>query len=187
MEGSRDPLPPSLRSFEWAPGWNSEQATARLTAEARQAGYAEGAGVRLLEHRAKTTGAGTAGAAPPDVAIPPAFAPAPGRYLVVDAPLVFGTEEQSARARALSTLTPAPWIELSAEDARAMGAATGDLLEVTLGGEVLVLPLRDDTGLPRGVARLPRDLPALERAWGVALPGWASIQRSVSGSRGGGA
>ena len=95
----------------------------------------------------------------------------PGRYLLLPAPLALGTEEQSSRARALSQRIPSPWVELASEDAAALGAADGDLVEVLLDGLSLVVPLRHSPGLPRGVARLPRDLPGLEAGLGHPAAG----------------
>jgi anaerobic selenocysteine-containing dehydrogenase len=89
---------------------------------------------------------------------------------------VLGTEEQSCRAGALSELVPLPYVELPTADVQAMGAKVGDLVEVALDGTVLVLPLCESPGLPRGVARFPRDLRTLETAWGTPLPAWAAIR-----------
>lgn len=167
MEGTRDPLPPSLRSFEWAPGWSSDQAAARLTAEARAAGIHEDAGIRLLE---------PAPALSPCPEIPPPFVPRTGRILLLEAALVFGTEELSSTAPDLASLIPSPYVELGLTDADLLGLRIGDLVEVVLGNRVLVLPLRVSPGLPRGVGRLPRDLPSLRAAWGFPLPAWVVLR-----------
>jgi NADH-quinone oxidoreductase subunit G len=165
MEGCSEAPPSPLISRYWAPGWNSVQGLNKFQSEI--AGPLRGGdpGLRLIQ-----PSSGKPGAEPE---APPAFSGQPGRWLVLPAFHVFGSEELSRQAPGVASLSPEPYLGLNPEEAGKLGAADGDTLELELEGAKFVLPLRIRPGLCPGAALLPAGLPALE---GAVLPAWGSIR-----------
>ncbi|GAA3901449.1 NADH-quinone oxidoreductase subunit NuoG [Halomonas cibimaris] len=136
--------------FAWAPGWNSPQAWNKFTDSV--GGHLAGGdpGVRV---------AGAAGSAqrgyPAAEAIPAAFTPREGRFQLWVLPRLFGGEATSSRAEAIAERTPAPSLRLSAADARALDAQSGDTLTLIVGETRLSLALHVEAELPDGLVTLP--------------------------------
>lgn len=172
MEGTSRPISASVRSFEWAAGWNSEQAVNRLLTEAREIGRVQDSGVRLIE---PSEGAQVIW---PDT--PEAFAVRPDRVLLLDLHLALGTEERSAKARGVAERIPEPWVEIASADAERLGLVPGDEAWLRVGETLLAVPVRTSPYLPAGVARLPKGLPGLPGAWGLPLPAWATLQAEAA-------
>ena len=161
MEGYPDQPPPSLIPFFWSPGWNSIQSLNRFQEEIAGPLRGGNPGVRLIEPG--QDGALSSGS------IPPAFRARQNEWLVIPLHHVFGSEELSAAAPALTQLAPAPYIALSPEDAKRLGAEAGQELEL-LGGRQM--PLTILPGLPRGVAGWAQGLAGTRPA---ELPAWSPI------------
>jgi NADH-quinone oxidoreductase subunit G len=160
MEGAHVQPPPALIPFFWSPGWNSVQSVNRFQDEI--AGVLEGGepGVRLFEP------GGTAdGNAPP--AVPPAFAPRTGEWLLVPLYHIFGSDPLSMASPATASLAPKPYLALGPEDAVRMGIAEGQ--PVTVGAERL--PVRIVSGLPLGVAGVPVGLAGIA----FSAPAWSAV------------
>ncbi|MCC6343572.1 MAG: NADH-quinone oxidoreductase subunit NuoG [Bryobacterales bacterium] len=156
MEGNPDQPPGALQPFFWTPGWNSIQAVNKFQEEI--AGPLRGGdpGVRILE----------AGEGTPRYFedIPAAFEPRAEEWLVVPLHHIFGSEELSRHAPAVSQLAPPPYIALNPEDA----ARFGDEAEL-LGQR---FPLKRLAELPRGVAGVPAGVPPFA---GLEFPMWSRI------------
>ncbi len=155
MEGYQGQAPSSLLPRFWAPGWNSDQALARLQQGVDQPLPGGDPGRRLVE--------------PADVASTPAFfeppeafAPARGEHLVVPLHHIFGSEELSAHAPGIASCAPRPFLGLGPEGAAALGLSEGGAVLLEVDGRELSLPVEILPALAPGVAALPVGLPGLE-------------------------
>ncbi|MGD0765763.1 MAG: NADH-quinone oxidoreductase subunit NuoG, partial [Dehalococcoidia bacterium] len=166
MEGYQGQQPPSaLIPRIWAPGWNSEQALNKFQDEIGGPLRGGDPGCRLIE----PTGDG----APYFAEVPPAFEPSAGRWLVVPARHIFGSEELSAPAPGIAGLAPQPYIALNPDDAAALGVAEAAEVEIAAGERSQRLSVKLMSTLPAGVAAVPVGLPGVE--W-VGLPAWCTLK-----------
>jgi NADH-quinone oxidoreductase subunit G len=162
MEGTPDKPPAALIPFFWSPGWNSIQATNTYQKEIGGPLRGGDAGVRIFE---PTPANGHSYFS----AIPRAFEPREGEWLLVPMYHIFGSDELSLSAPGIAELVAKPYVALN----------TGDLtenaeVEVSCPGGTFRLPVRIRTDLPRGVAGLSAGLPPLA---GITLPTWGKIAR----------
>ena len=74
---------------------------------------------------------------------------------------LFGSDENSSRAEPIQQRMPQPYVALAEAEASRLGIAAGGLLELTLGGQALLLPVRISAELPLGVVGLPAGLPGI--------------------------
>ena len=140
--------PPALRPYFWAPRWNSIQAVNKFQDEI--AGPLQGGdpGVRLIEADP---------ASRPEFfsAVPAAFAPHRGEWMLAPLPQIFGSEELSAYSPPVAERIAAPFIALHPDDAATLGVGPESLLEVSADTGTCRLAVRLNLGVPRGVAGLP--------------------------------
>jgi NADH-quinone oxidoreductase subunit G len=158
MEGFQGRPPAPLAPRFWAPGWNSVQAVNKFQQEVGGPLCGEAPGRLIIE----SDGAGL-----PAAAIPSAFTPEAGAWLVLPAYHLFGSEPLSLLTPGIARLAPAPYLAMHPDDATWAGIADGDAVTFNIGGYRLTLPvaLRDDVPvgaalLPAGVVDLPVALPA---------------------------
>src|SRR6185312_14607541 len=131
------------------------------------------AGVRLL-----TTAEGGAGRPAPreySADIPAPFSRKQGMWLLVARPRVFGSEELSALSPAVAERITCPTVAVNPEDAAALGAGDGTLIEVVLNNTRLTLPLETRPALPAGIAAITVTSPRLAA---LELPSWGTLARA---------
>jgi NADH-quinone oxidoreductase subunit G len=145
--------PGALIPYAWAPGWNSPQSWNKFQAEVGGALQGGDPGVRLIEPASDSAAARYC----EDIPVP--FVARSGEWTVVALTHIFGSEELSARAAPLASLIPSAYVALNDVDAERLEAAEGCLMEVTLPGGAVQLPLRRRPDLPPGTLGLPRGLP----------------------------
>ena len=162
MEGASAKPPGALVPFFWSPGWNSIQATNTYQKEVGGPLRGGDAGVRILEP------APANGQLYFD-AIPPAFQPRAGEWMLVPMHRIFGSDELSLSAPGIAELVAKPHIAVNASD-----LADGAEVEVTCAGGAFRLPLRIRPDLPDGVAGISAGVPPLA---GIRLPDWGKIAR----------
>ncbi|MDH1443924.1 NADH-quinone oxidoreductase subunit NuoG [Pseudomonas sp. GD03721] len=138
--------------FAWSPGWNSPQAWNKFQDEVGGHLRAGDPGVRLLE---------AAGNALPWFAVNAAFNPAAGTWQVAPLHHLFGSEENSARAKPIQERMPAPYVALAREEAARLGVNDGALLTLRVNGQALRLPLQVRDDLAAGLVGLPLGLPGI--------------------------
>jgi NADH-quinone oxidoreductase subunit G len=165
MEGCAEAPPAPLISRYWAAGWNSVQGLNKFQSEVGGALRDGDPGLRLIQPSSEQAG--------PEAAVQQPFAARPGRWLILPAFHVFGSEELSRQAPGVASLSPGPYLGLNPGEALRLGAKEGDTLELELEGSAYRLPLRIRPRLCRGVAVLPFGIPGLE---GAVLPAWGSIR-----------
>lgn len=138
--------------FAWSPGWNSPQAWNKFQDEVGGHLRAGDPGVRLLE---------AAGNALPWFAVNAAFNPAADTWQVAPLHHLFGSEENSARAKPIQERMPEPYVALAREEAARLGVNDGALLALRINGQALRLPLQVRDDLAIGLVGLPVGLPGI--------------------------
>jgi len=138
--------------FAWSPGWNSPQAWNKFQDEVGGHLRAGDPGVRLLE---------AAGNALPWFAVNHAFNPPAGTWQVAPLHHLFGSEENSARAKPIQERMPEPYVALAREEAARLGVNDGALLTLRVNGQALRLPLQVRDDLAVGLVGLPVGLPGI--------------------------
>ena len=111
--------------------------------------------------------------------VPAAFAPEKGRWRVVAAHHIFGSEELSLHSPAIAQLAPGPYVAMNPADAAGLGLAEGRGVAVNIEGKIWRLPIRVRPEMPLGVAAVPAGVGSL---CGLRLPCWASV--SLRGKEG---
>ena len=163
MEGTPDQPPAALIPFFWAPSWNSIQATNTYQTEPGGPLRRGDAGVRILDPA-------PANGQPYFSAIPSAFEPREGEWLLVPMYHLFGSDELSRSAPGIAQLVTKPHISINAGD-----LTEGEEAEVNCAGGIFRLPVHIRPDLPRGVAALSAGVPPLA---GITLPAWGKIART---------
>jgi NADH-quinone oxidoreductase subunit G len=167
MEGYAGQPPPALTPFFWAPQWNSVQALNKFQSEIGGPLRGGDPGVRLRLPDGETP-------AHYAQAAPPAFAPPPGKLLVITLHHVFGSDELSMYATPIMARAPHPYLALNPDDAAALSLREGALARLVVGGTTHRLPVVLALALPRRVSGLPAGLPELA---GLVLPAWGQIDQ----------
>jgi NADH-quinone oxidoreductase subunit G len=161
MEGTPEKPPGALVPFFWSPGWNSIQATSTYQTEPGGPLRGGDAGVRLFEPSAANGHSWFR-------AVPPAFEPRDGEWLLLPMYHFIGSDELSLAARGLAGLATEPHLAVHSTD-----LAEGTEVEVTSASGRFRLPVRLQPDLPRGVACLSA---GIAPPGGVALPAWVRIE-----------
>ncbi|HME35703.1 MAG TPA: NADH-quinone oxidoreductase subunit NuoG [Candidatus Sulfotelmatobacter sp.] len=168
MEGTPDKPPAALIPFFWSPGWNSIQAVNTYQKEPGGPVRGGDAGVRMFEPAAPNGHSSDRQAW--FSAIPPAFEPREGEWLLLPMYDFIGSEELSQAARGLAELAAKPYVAVNCSD-----LAEGAEVEVSCASGTFRLPIRLRPDLPRGVACLSAGIAPLS---GVTMPAWGKIERA---------
>ena len=161
MEGTPDKPPAALIPFFWSPGWNSIQATNTYQKEPGGPLRSGDACVRMFEPAARNRQSWFS-------AIPPAFEPREGEWLLLPMYHFLGSEELSQAARGLRELAVKPHVFVNSTD-----LAEGTEVALSCASGTFRLPVRLRPDLPRGVACLSAGIAPLS---GVTMPAWGKIE-----------
>jgi NADH-quinone oxidoreductase subunit G len=158
MEGTPSKPPASLIPFFWSPGWNSIQAT--NTYQEQVGGPIRGgdAGVRMFEPAAANSQSYF-------TAIPPAFEPRDGEWLLLPMYHFVGSDELSMAAHGISQLATQPHVAINSSN-----LTDGAEVEVSCASGTLRLPVHIRPDLPHGVA-------CVSMGAGITVPAWGKIAR----------
>ena len=165
MEGYPAQAPAALTPFFWTGGWNSIRATLKYMEEVNGPQRGGDAGVRLLEPVQPKSGSYFK-------AVPSAFQPKAGEWLIVPLHHIFGSEELSRSAPAVMELAPQAYLALNPDDASQLQVQAGKEIMTNLAGQHYRLPVKIRPELPNGVAGIPVGVPPLE---GIPLPAWSKL------------
>jgi NADH-quinone oxidoreductase subunit G len=174
MESGIQPAPPALIPFFWSPGWNSIQSVNKFQDEIGGPLRGGDPGVRLLEPQQQIAWTYF-------TEIPPAFRADADAWLLVPCFHIFGSEELSRQAPAISELVPRAAIGLNATDGARMGFKSHELIKVTIGSSVYQLEVTLRPDVPRGVALVPACIPPLD---GIGLPARGKLASAVAALQG---
>jgi NADH-quinone oxidoreductase subunit G len=176
MEGRLQQPPSPLIPRFWSPGWNSDQSLNKFQIEVGGPLRGGDPGVRIIEPPAQARGSYF-----PTGAVPLPIQP--GTVLLVARHHVFGSEELSVLSRGIASRTPAPYIALCAEDAKALDLAEGQKALVAIKDEerkatpiALTVVFRE---LPHGIASVPWGVPGMPVQ---ELPAVARLTAPAGGS-----
>ncbi len=164
MEGYPGQPPAALIPRYWEPGWNSVQALNRFQSEVGGPLRGGDPGKRLIE-----ADSGKAIVYYRDV--PGAFRASDGKQLVLPLYRIFGSEELSRIAPAISELVPAAYLAINSKLAESMHLESDGKARIRINDIDVSLPVRVDSSLPAGVVGLPAGWPDLP----VGLPAWGEV------------
>lgn len=167
MEGTPRQPPSPVIPFFWSPRWNSNEAINKFQEEIDGPLRKENPGVRLIEPRADALVAFFENSPLP-------FEPRTTQLLVIPLPRLFGTEELSARARAIRERIPEPAVTLNPQDADRLQLRDGQFVDLKGPAIFRRLRLKTDRTMARGLAGLLK----IGEASDVTLPAWATITKA---------
>jgi len=167
MEGYSGIPPSPIIPFYWSPGWNSVQAINKYQIEVGGPLHGGNPGERLFEPVENDNSEYFKN-------VPPSFIPKEGEWLVLPLYHIFGSDKPSALSPAVAERVPKPYISLNNNDALKAGIVEGILVEVLLNGNKHKLPVKLNTGLPAGIAGLPKGLKETE---GLHFPFWIKLNK----------
>jgi NADH-quinone oxidoreductase subunit G len=181
MEGFHGQPPSSLIPFFWSPGWNSVQSVNKYQDEVGGSLHGDDPGIRLLEPKV--------GSRPEYfVGVPEAFKPMEDHLWIVSLHHIFGSEELSAKAAAVSQRIPSRYVLLHTGDAAALRLSDGDMLSFDIEGQPFSLPVKISAAIPVGVAGIPYGLEGVPYAdlpeWGIVKSEAAVQKREAVEARG---
>jgi NADH-quinone oxidoreductase subunit G len=168
MEGYQGIPPAPLIQRFWTPGWNSCQAVNKFQSEIDGPLVGGDPGKRLI-------GPLNGNELVFFSEIPQAYEPRDGEWLVVSISNIFGSEELSSLAPAISERVPEPYVGLNPEDANSLGKKDDDKILLSINSISRSLPVRVITSLQPGIIALPIGLSGLE---GIELPAWGKVLES---------
>jgi NADH-quinone oxidoreductase subunit G len=163
MEGTPDQPPAALIPFFWSPSWNSIQAVNTYQKEVGGPLRGGDSGVRILE-TAEVNGQ------PYFDAIPAAFQPREGEWLLLPMYHIFGSDELSLSAPGIAELAEKPHLAVNSRE-----FMENQEVEISYSGNTFRLPVRIRPDLPLGVAGVSVGTAPLI---GIALPTWGTIARA---------
>lgn len=166
MEGYRGMPPASMIPFFWAPGWNSVQAINKYQKEIAGPLLGGDPGIRLIEPASD-------GVLPYFTDLPAGFRPLQHHLWMVALHHIFGSEELSARGKAVATRVPDHYVSINSADAGELKLSAGSILEFEVDRHTYALPIAINDSLPKGMAGLPYGLPGLPF---IDLPAWAILK-----------
>jgi NADH-quinone oxidoreductase subunit G len=157
MEGYSGSAEPRQQvAFAWSPGWNSPQAWNKFQDEVGGHLRAGDPGTRLIE--SKGDGLAWFGN------VPRAFSPERGTWQVVPFFHLFGSDETSSLAEPVQERIPEAYVAVAKSEADRLGVNDGALLNVSIAGQTLRLPLRVNEELGAGLVALPAGLAGIPAA-----------------------
>ncbi len=166
MEGYRGIPPASLTPFFWSPGWNSVQSINKYQDKIGGSLHDGDPGLRLLEPQ------------PGAIAnyftdLPEVFIPLHNHLWIVALHHIFGSEELSARGKAVAERVPSHYVLINADDAGDLKITAGSTLSFEINREPYQLPVQISSSIPKGIAGMPYGLPGLPF---IDLPAWAILK-----------
>lgn len=167
MEGAPQQPPSSVIPLFWSPRWNSNEALNKFQEEVGGPLRNEDPGVRLIEAPSHTT-------IPFFENAPPPFEPRSNQLLLVPLHRLFGTEELSARGRAIRERIPEAAVVVHPYDAEQFQLREDQLVDVKGTGIRRRLRLATDRTLARGLAGLL----IVGEVSHVMLPAWVTITKA---------
>jgi len=162
MEGDQNPPAPSLIPRFWWPGWNSEQSINKFQIEIGGPLHGGNPGKRMIEPSH-------------DQPIPWDLLDTefkienqkPQTLWLVPRPRIFGSEELSRLAHALTELTPPAEASIHPECAEELDLALGRQIELEIGGTSHLLNVKLDESVAPGVVSVPS---GYEETMGISVP-----------------
>lgn len=154
MEGSDQKSPSSLVPFYWTPGWNSPQSVSFYLDEPNGSMKGGDPGLRLIE--------------PQENARVNYFKPAltgesskTGEYTIVPVYRIFGSEELSSKAEAITERIPKPFILMNEKQAGMLKAAENDFVIIEISQNIIEVQVRIDDKIADRIIGLTVNFPEM--------------------------
>lgn len=167
MEGQQENPPSSLVPFYWTPGWNSVQAMYNYLDEPDSSMKGGDPGIRLIE----------APEADKRIYFQPE-AEADGieknEWLVVPVYRIFGSDELSSAGSSMLKRIENPFVLMNQKDADYLSLEAGDSVQLEISAISLVLKVKIENSLQKGVAGLSVNLPGMTF---VDIPGKGKFRK----------
>jgi NADH-quinone oxidoreductase subunit G len=162
MEGYKGFPPPSLIPYYWSPGWNSPQAASKYMEEPDGRLKGTEPGVKLfMKHTHKEFNYG--------VDIPEPFSFRKEELFFIPVYRIFGSEELSSVAQAISEMIPEPYVLLNKNEANRLKLIEQESYKFEIGQVTVQAGIRIDDHVPDGVAGLSYQLPGMTQ---IDFPVW---------------
>jgi NADH-quinone oxidoreductase subunit G len=161
MEGLQENPPSSLVPFYWTPGWNSVQAIYNYLDEPNGSMKGGDPGLRLIEAAEERNNSYFE-------INRQTYEYQKGELIIVPVYRIFGSEELSSVACTLSQRIQEPFLSLNQKDADISGVKDGDLIQLEMMKNKLIIKARIENSLPGGIAGLTVNLPGMPF---IDLPG----------------
>jgi NADH-quinone oxidoreductase subunit G len=167
MEGLRALPPSSMIPFFWSPGWNSVQSVNKYQEEVGEDLRGGNPGIRLLEPSVEK-------GANYFTAVPEIFLAPKDHIWVVPLHHIFGSEELSAHAAAVSERVVKPYVLINIDDALKLNLSEGQLMAFDIEHQSYQLPVKLSAVIKRSVAGLPYGLQGVPYS---DLPAWGILKK----------
>ncbi len=151
MEGISGPRAP-LSAYVWSPGWNSNQAVHKFQTETGGPLSHVNPGIRLIEP------AGNGSPQERYREVPQPRAAGAGSLALIPRYHIFGSDEMSARSKAIAELAPSSYLAIAPETAQRLSVVSKDGVEFTIGNRTLQLEVVVDSSVDDGCALFPAGL-----------------------------
>jgi|TARA_B100000315_G_scaffold255437_1_gene298749 NADH-quinone oxidoreductase subunit G len=151
MEGLSGPQAP-LSAYVWSPGWTSNQSVHKFQTETGGPLTQVDPGVRLLEPAAGDS------LAESYREIPAQTASQGGPLALIPRYHIFGSDELSARSKAIAELAPTSYLAINQQTAERLSVASKDGVEFTIGDQTAQLEVVVDSSVNDGYALFPAGL-----------------------------
>jgi NADH-quinone oxidoreductase subunit G len=167
MEGRQENPPSSLVPFYWTPGWNSVQGMYNYLDEPNGSMKGGDPGLRLIEPAKEQNNTFTE------------INRQTGEYqkgelIIVPVYRIFGSEELSSVAPALSQRIQEPALYLNQNDAEASGVKEEEMTRVEIMNNKIIVKVKIEKSLPAGIAGLTANLPGMPF---IDLPGRGKLTK----------
>jgi len=167
MEGREENPPSSLVPFYWTPGWNSVQAMYNYLDEPNGSMKGGDPGLRLIEPAEKQTNTFYE-------IIRQTNEYQKDELIIVPVYRIFGGEELSSVAPALSQRIQEPALYLNQNDAERSGVKEGDMTLLEIMNNKIKIKVKIENSLPAGIAGLTVNLPGMPF---IDLPGRGKLNK----------
>jgi NADH-quinone oxidoreductase subunit G len=165
MEGRQEYPPSSLVPFYWTPGWNSVQAMYNYLDEPNGSMKGGDPGIRLIEpvdsHSNFYFNLNTE-----------TVEYQKDEWFIIPVYQIFGSEELSSEASAISQRIQEPFLFLNQKDAEILSIKDGELIQLNVKGSKLKIRVKIENGRQQGIAGLSVNLPGMEF---IDLPGYGKL------------
>ena len=155
MEGLQELPPSSLVPFYWTPGWNSVQAMYNYLDEPNGSMKGGDPGVRLIEpgevHNNSYFKTGSQ-----------VFEYKKDEWLIVPVYQIFGSEELSSAGSAVAERIQEPFLYLNQMDADIFRIKDGELIQLEVRGNKLIIKARIENSIQQGMAGLFENLAGMQ-------------------------
>jgi NADH-quinone oxidoreductase subunit G len=155
MEGRPENPPSSLVPFYWSPGWNSVQAMYNYLDEPNGSMKGGDPGILLIEPGKEHDGSYFR-------IDHQALESKKDEWLIVPVYRIYGSEELSSAAFAITQRIQEPFLYINQKDAEALSIKDGEVIRLEVPGNILRIKTKIEKSITQGIAGLSVNLPGMQ-------------------------